>query len=804
MNFVLAGLKGEQEIDAICKTAGINKDLYNEWVEAFIAGGKQKLEFQDAEGLSFILNDQTFLRDLVERFPGNILISKFESGEILYASSELASQLDILRHALNRWADQDAKLGFLKKLDEEGYVQNVPIVATQPDGTELILHFSSRLFEHKGEKVIVSSEVNSSNGETSYSELENANAQFHEALEAFDEGFVMWDSNLKLVLENERMFKMLYPETLPPRIAQPGDDFKLVLTEQFENGVYKKPFGVPAKLMIAGFERLIRNYAKNVNVELKDGRTMCGSSHRTSHGGYLLTFKEVTEQHRAQRAEKEAGELLREALEALDDGVMLYDSEMRLELFNQKANEMFYAGKGVFELGQTFHQLCEYFAISGFLIMPEGLSKEEWASFASQDVQNYAQNSELVTAEGRTILASSYPTNMGGYLLTFKDVTEQRATQQDLEREKNRTHQSEKLSALGELLAGVAHELNNPLSIVVGYSLMLQEHIDDPVQAKRIERISQAAERCAKIVKMFLAMARQNPLKIESGSVNEILQMVIDTAGADIEAANIRLNLALASDLPDVDIDADQVAQVFTNLVMNARQAISPDEKNGFIKISSRYDKRSDDVIVSIADNGIGISKDVQKRIFEPLFTTKEAGRGTGVGLALSHRIINSHSGELIVDSDIGKGATFHVRLRAASKSTRENTEQKEHTPSTAQLKICVIDDEEDVAFMIEEILEQNGHIVEVYNSPKKMLEQKRATTFDIILCDMKMPEMDGPEFYKAYIDGNLAGNSKIAFITGDTMSSSVSSFFKKNKLPFLEKPIIPGDLIKLIGGLAK
>ncbi|MEP0518602.1 MAG: PAS-domain containing protein [Hyphomicrobiales bacterium] len=803
-NFVLSGIKGEQDIDTICEAAGITRARYDDWVETFIAGGKQQLELREVENSSVILNDQSFLRDLVERFPGNILISRFNTGEILFTSADLAPQLDVLRHALNRWADQDARTGFLKELKEHGHAQNVPIVATQHDGTELILHFSSRLLEHNGESIIVSCQVRSPDGETSYQELENANAQFHEALEAFDEGFVLWDSDFKLVLENERMFKMLYPDVLPPRIAQPGDDFKLVLTEQFENGVYKKPFGVPAKLMIAGFERLIRNYAKNVNVELKDGRTIRGSSHRTSHGGYLLTFSEVTEQRRAQRAEKEAGELLREAIEALDDGVMLYDSEMRLELFNQKANEIFYDGKGVFELGQTFYGLCEYFAISGILVMPEGLTKEEWASFAEQDVRNHAQNSELTTVEGRTILASSYRTNLGGYLLTFKDVTEQRTTQQELEKERHRTHQSEKLSALGELLAGVAHELNNPLSIVVGYSLMLQEHIEDPVQAKRIERISQAAERCAKIVKMFLAMARQNPLNIESHSVNDVLRMVIDTTLADIDTEKIQLETSLDPNLPDVDIDADQMAQVFTNLIMNACQAFPDDERNCVIKLSSQYDRRSNEVIVSVADNGIGISREVQKRIFEPLFTTKEAGRGTGVGLALSHRIVSSHHGELLVDSDVGKGATFHVRLTAADKSHQNIDEPAERNDQSVPLKICVIDDEEDVAVMIEELLEQIGHSVEVYSSPKKVLEQKSATKFDIILCDMKMPEMDGQEFYEVYTKRNLSKNAKIAFITGDTMSANVSKFFKTNALPYLEKPIIPDDLEKLIGRLAK
>lgn len=926
---MLSGIKGEQDITALCESASITRNVYDQWVDIFITGGKQKLETSDMESGASVLADQTFLRNLVERFPGYLLISKFDNGEILYSSPELTQQLSEIKHALNRWVDHDARLKFLETLEKDGYIENVPIVLSRADGTQFIMKFSSRLLEQHGEKVIVSCSAHSSDDEPNYQELENANAQFHEALEAFDEGFVMWDADFKLVLENERMFKMLYPNSQPPRIAQPGDDFKFVLSEQFANGVYKKPFGIPAKLVIAGFERLIRNYAKNVNVELKDGRIMCGSSHRTSHGGYLLTFKEVTEQHRAQKAEKDAGgllraaiealdegvmlydpnlclelhnnkakeiffegkedfelggsfyelceyyamkkilvvpegvskeewatlsvrdvmngvknseltttagrkilassyrtnmggylftfrditeqfraqtaeqaanELLRDAIESLDEGVMLYDKDLHLELFNQKANKLFFDGKGDFKIGNTFYEICEYFALSGILVMPEGLSKEDWANFAVQDVRDYAINSQITTVEGRLLLASSHKTNSGGYLLTFKDVTEQQTMQSELEQERYRAHQNEKLSALGELLAGVAHELNNPLSIVVGYSLMLQDNIRDPVQRKRIERISQAAERCAKIVKMFLAMARQNPLEIENSSLNEILKMVVDIGLSDIEDAAIEFSLD--PNLPDVEVDADQMAQVFTNLIMNARQALTDNEENGRINVSSRYEKRSNNVVVSISDNGIGISKDIQKRIFEPLFTTKESGVGTGVGLALSHRIVSSHGGELSVESDLGAGATFHVRLEAARKLRQVISEPSSEDELTKVLKICVIDDEEDVASMIQEILENTGHLVDVYNSPQSALEQCKAKHFDVILCDMKMPEMNGQEFYKAFMASSFSNKTKIAFITGDTMSPTVAKFFKKTSVAYLEKPIVPNELLALVGEL--
>ena len=600
---------------------------------------------------------------------------------------------------------------------------------------------------------------------------------------------------------------------------------------------------------------------------------------------------------------------------------MLYDSDLRLELYNNKASEMFFEGNGAFKIGATFFDICQHFATTGMLVMPEGLDKADWARFAEKDVLSYAKNTELTTNEGRLILATSHKSGRGGYLLTFKEVTEQRraeiaereantllktiveacpttflvsrvhdgkiiysppasrdrfgeiestiefyqnpqdrkdylgallpkgvlddypvefvrgdgtvmqgltsarvtdyngedvivsstrditeylAMQEELERERNRAHQNEKLSALGELLAGVAHELNNPLSIVVGYALMLQDKIEDPSQKQRIERVGQAAERCAKIVKMFLAMARQSPLELVNCSVNEILEAVIDAVGPNLEASGIGLKVDLGVNIPMVEVDPDQLAQVFTNLILNAEHVLSNKTKGGRIKVITRYEKKRNEVVVKIRDNGEGIPKAIQRRIFEPFFTTKGPGIGTGVGLALSHRIVNSHNGVLSVHSVEEKGATFFVRLKAVADFVDLQTLPVEEQEQSGRLSICLVDDEVGVTELMRDILEEAGHQVDVQNDPVNALAQVASKKFDIILCDMKMAGIDGREFYRRVVENDPTCASNFAFVTGDTMSPQVANFLISTSVPYLEKPIVPKDLIALVAKTLK
>jgi signal transduction histidine kinase/CheY-like chemotaxis protein len=380
-----------------------------------------------------------------------------------------------------------------------------------------------------------------------------------------------------------------------------------------------------------------------------------------------------------------------------------------------------------------------------------------------------------------------------------RDITDQLAMQAELERQRNISHQNEKLSALGELLAGVAHELNNPLSIVVGYALMLRNKIEDPTQRKRVERIGEAAERCAKIVKMFLAMARQRPARIENCSLNEILETSLDVAGFGFEAKNIRIKLELAPNLPPVAADPDQMAQVFINLIANAEHTLVERGKGARLKLISLYDKSSNEVVIKIRDNGAGVHQAIQRRIFEPFFTTKDTGSGTGIGLAFSHRIITSHEGTLSLYSIPGNGATFIVRMKAVEASLQPAPVVQEKASTGNNKRILVVDDEIGVSDLICDILKESGYEVEACNDAQQALQLLKSQVFDAILSDMKMPGLDGEAFFKEVELLYSDYIKRFAFVTGDVMSPHVADYLESTSALYLEKPVAPAELIALV-----
>ena len=230
----------------------------------------------------------------------------------------------------------------------------------------------------------------------------------------------------------------------------------------------------------------------------------------------------------------------------------------------------------------------------------------------------------------------------------------------EITRQRENLHQREKLAAMGSLLAGVAHELNNPLSIVVGRATMLQEEATDEITRTSADRIRAAAERCARIVRTFLAMARQR--KLEQGAVEinavvadcvEMLGYGLRTAGGGRSKPGARLPLVR---------ECRSTAPGFLNLIVNAQQALEHQPLPRRLRIES--DRLGDQVRIIFADNGPGIPPAIRSRIFDPYFTTKPPGGGTGVGLAVSLGIVESHHGSLTAESPPNGGATFHVLLQ--------------------------------------------------------------------------------------------------------------------------------------------
>lgn len=422
-----------------------------------------------------------------------------------------------------------------------------------------------------------------------------------------------------------------------------------------------------------------------------------------------------------------------------------------------------------------------------------GSIKDRRMEFVDSEGRKFwvADSSRLIEFNGEEVIVSN-----------TRDLTDELAIEAELEKQRELLFQNEKMSALGELLAGVAHELNNPLSVVVGHSLMLREEITDPDLTVRIEKIGNAAERCAKIVKTFLAMARQQPSKIEQVDVHNMIETAADVAGYGSTSGEISIKQTLPADLAPIAGDADQLTQVILNLIINAEQAMTATGVGDQIVLSAKPMPDAGMVEVTVADNGPGIPKSIRPRIFEPFFTTKEVGDGTGIGLAFCHRIILSHGGQISLDQTGDTGTCFRIILPVAGSDDDVVDEPRDDTPSFSKHRALVVDDEVEVGELNAEILRREGFEVDFVNSGEDALDRLQSANYDIFLSDLNMPGVDGRKIYEALVARFPDMLRRTAYITGDTMGESSLGLLQESGLPYLEKPVSPSELRTLVGKL--
>jgi PAS domain S-box-containing protein len=380
------------------------------------------------------------------------------------------------------------------------------------------------------------------------------------------------------------------------------------------------------------------------------------------------------------------------------------------------------------------------------------------------------------------------------------DLTEKKDAEAEIERQREMIYHREKLGALGSLLAGVAHELNNPLSVVVSQSALLEEQAPDSNTAARSARVRAAAERCARLVRTFLAMARQRPPSRAAIDINETVSGALELLAYGLRTAGIELVRELEPNLPPVWGDPDQIGQVVTNLIVNAQQALA--ERPGLrrLTIASSYDAAAKMLQLSVTDNGPGVPAKIKSRIFEPFFTTKPVGVGTGIGLSVCHGVVSAHGGSIAVEDAPGGGALFVVRLPAGG-----GLEAAADGPAapiaelTSAAHVLIVDDEPEVAETLAEILTSAGHRIDVVDNGAAALEKARERDYALILSDLRMPGMDGIELYRRLVKLRPDIAKRFIAVTGDTLSPSVQTFLSESGRPCLEKPFNPAEVRQML-----
>jgi len=382
----------------------------------------------------------------------------------------------------------------------------------------------------------------------------------------------------------------------------------------------------------------------------------------------------------------------------------------------------------------------------------------------------------------------------------IRDSTARTQAEAQVQRQREALFQSEKLATMGQLLAGVAHELNNPLSVVMGQAALLQHASRDTRQAEQAAKIVQAAERCARIVQNFLALARQQPPERHSVDVNQVVREVVELVAYPLRIDNVDVRFALAPDLPVVWGDAHQLHQVVVNLVTNAHQAMREVVGPRHLTLATGMDAEGQQVWLEVGDTGPGVAAAAQEHIFKPFVTTKPPGMGTGLGLSLCQEIVEEHGGTIRLGQAEPQGAVFRVTLPVAAPHGAALAETPPAgVPTIRGKRVLVVDDEPGIAGVVAEVLALDGHAVDTVAHGGAALAKARVQPYDLILSDIRMPEVDGPSFYRELARRDPQLLPRVIFMTGDTLSASTRAFLEQTRVPCVRKPFTLAEIRAIV-----
>ena len=381
----------------------------------------------------------------------------------------------------------------------------------------------------------------------------------------------------------------------------------------------------------------------------------------------------------------------------------------------------------------------------------------------------------------------------------LRDLSAARTAEAEILRQREALHESEKMAAFGSLLAGVAHELNNPLSIVIGNAMMLGEEARElaPALIGRTDRIQAAAERCGRIVRSFLALARRNRSQVKPMVVATAVQTALELLAYGLRGSGVAVERDIPDDLPEVPCDHDQFNQVLSNLLVNARQVLEARPQPRHVRIAAALD--GDHVRITVADNGPGVPAALRGQIFDPFFTTKPAGIGMGIGLAVSRGIVEVHGGTLTLEEAQGGGACFVIRLPRQGETDAIAQEVAPTPVPRPRQPALVLDDEPEIAALLADMLSRLGYDCEVADTGEAALKLLAEQDFALILCDLRMPGIDGAAVYEWLGLHRPHLRNRVGFVTGDTLGAATEGFVARAGRPVLEKPFVPAALRQLV-----
>jgi PAS domain S-box-containing protein len=515
----------------------------------------------------------------------------------------------------------------------------------------------------------------------------------------------------------------------------------------------------------------------------KDGRNV----------GMTGVLTDITDRKRTEEALRESEERHRTILDTIEDGYFEVDLKGSFTSFNASTRAML--GYDHEEMvGLNYRQyMAKEVSDKVFLIFNEVF--ETGIPAKAVDWRLIRKDGTVMDIETSLSLRRDNSGAPIGFFGIARDLTEKKKMELQL-------LQTEKLSAVGTMISGVAHELNNPLTAIIGNAqLLARQGVTEDVQGK-LDVILQESIRSSKIVGGLLAFAREHKPERSMVNLNSIILESVRLKEYDLKVNNIDLELSLADNLPETSADPYQIQQVFINLINNARDALVTDQGAGTLTI--RTYNTGTTIMIEFEDTGPGIPDEIINRIFEPFFTTKETGKGTGLGLSMAYGIIGEHGGTISVVSKPGKGARFTISVPIASVEEVAVAE-REYPPGEqrphASTSILVVEDEDNLAQFISEALSDEGYHVTCCNNGKAAIEKLEKHTYDLIISDMKMPGMSGVELYQYIHKHHPKMTQKVLFMTGDVLGKDTQDFLTIAGHNYIEKPF---EIVKLLQAIRR
>ncbi len=612
----------------------------------------------------------------------------------------------------------------------------------------------------------------------------STDAAFHAVFDSSGEALVLIDSLGVIHRANRRARQLLRLRDAASRRAGLGEFFSVPPADEM-NSFWAHP--APH----ARLHSIEASLASGFPVRITLRSILPGSHH------LLLCIEEGPIVHRADAMSRHLEAELRSVLDSIPAGVVLVDPSGPIRFTNIRFSQLFGIGPRELDEMSGFEELQQLIADR---FRDPAAFTAPWRSYLAGSGEPVHDELELTRPARRVLERFSRPVldSQGrsvGWCEFYSEVTGERRIQSKL-------LQTEKMAALGQLVSGIAHELNNPLTAIMGYAQLLLGHDLDAVQFSEAKNVYHEAERARRIVKNLLYFARENKPERTRVDINEIVERTLALRSYELRVENISVHTELASGLPQTLADPYQLQQVILNLVVNAEQALLEGRGQGHVWIRTSHviqglgRRTRDRLVLEVSDDGPGVSPEIASRIFDPFFSTKTATVGTGLGLSIVYGIVQQHGGEVTFENLPGGGAKFTVELPVvavpASAPSAFPFQAAGRSTNVSASRILVVEDEPTVAQLVVDVLREEGHEVAAALDSQEGLTRLSRSPYDLVICDLRMPRLDGPAFYDALVRAGSPAPATKSFLSPATCSRRARSN-SSNRMAF---PILPSHFL--------